>query len=635
MSQVLWNYFLMLPAVFSGFLFLPTFANAEAVKTPTESVQQVKSEVIAPTTDEMLISSDDNSSEPVKSVSQLSDIKSTDGGLTESAQPKISEEIAPTTSDPLISSDDNSLEQVTSVSQLSDIKSTDWAFQALQSLVERYGVITGYPDGTFKGNRSLTRYEFAAGLNAALDRLNELIGSSTGELVKREDLATVQKLQEQFAAELVTLRGRVDALEARTETLQQQQFSTTTKLTGTVQFVLGGVLAGNNVVTKQPAPRTITFSDQARLVLNTSFTGKDQLRLTLSGGNINSLGGLPNPKGNFSNPLSTSNPTGGILGTFDGRTADNASPSYAPNQIISGGIRYRFPLTPDTQLNIFAQSDGANEIGLSGPTNPFEGSASNGISRFSRRNMVYNYGDTGPGIAILQQLGPQFQLGLSYSAPNGNDPRTNNGLFTGRYVAFGQLTYFSPKKNFRLGLSYANTYSPAGTLGQGGTNFGPAAGSNLANSTISTNLQNAANGIVDKGTVGNLYGIGALYRFNPRLTANAFVGYSSHRYLEHGDADVWNWGVGLTFPDLGKKGSLGALFVGMAPKVTALSKSVDLGAGRGQADKDTSLHVEGWYQYRLTDNIEVTPGFIWVTAPDSDASNPGSLVGWLRTTFRF
>ncbi len=49
--------------------------------------------------------------------------------------------------------------QVTSVSQLSDVQLTDWAFQALQSLVERYGCIAGYPDGTYWGNRALTRYE--------------------------------------------------------------------------------------------------------------------------------------------------------------------------------------------------------------------------------------------------------------------------------------------------------------------------------------------------------------------------------------------------------------------------------------------------------------------------------------------
>ena len=104
----------------------------------------------------------------------------------------------------------DALAQVTSVSQLSDVQPTDWAFQALQSLVERYGCIAGYPDSTYRGNRALTRYEFAAGLNACLDRVNELIAAATSETVTREDLATLQRLQEEFAAEVVTLRGRVD-----------------------------------------------------------------------------------------------------------------------------------------------------------------------------------------------------------------------------------------------------------------------------------------------------------------------------------------------------------------------------------------------------------------------------------------
>lgn len=127
-----------------------------------------------------------------------------------------------------------SMSQVTNVNQLSDVRPTDWAFQALQSLVERYGCIAGYPDGTFRGNRALTRYEFAAGLNSCLDRINELIATATTDSITREDLATLQKLQEDFGAELATLRGRVDTLEAVTANLEAQQFSTTTKLRGQV-----------------------------------------------------------------------------------------------------------------------------------------------------------------------------------------------------------------------------------------------------------------------------------------------------------------------------------------------------------------------------------------------------------------
>jgi hypothetical protein len=517
------------------------------------------------------------------SVSELSDVKRSPTSIP--LHPSLSRDSSKS------SNGDPTIGQVNSVSQLSDVKPTDWAFQALQSLVERYGVIAGYPNQTFRGNRAMTRYEFAAGLNAALNRISELLAAGTSDLVRKEDLVTLQTLQNQFAAELAQLRGRVDALEVQTTSLQQHQFSTTTKLTGEVETVIGGILAGNNVVTKTPAPRIITFQDRVRLILSTSFSGTDQLRMTLQAGNIASLGGTRS----------------GLFGTTDGRTSDNASPLFPNNDVYLSGLRYQFKPFKDTQVNIFSQSDGAFEIGLSGPINPyFEGSAANAISRYARRNMVYDYGDTGPGIAVLQQFGKQWQLGLAYTAINGDRPTPDNGLFSGRYVALGQLSYYSPSKDFRVALTYANTYSPPNTTGQTGTNFGPVIGSNLANSTVA-----------GTGTVGNLYGVQALYKISPKFAVNGWVGYSAHRYLGRGDAQVWDWGIGLAFPDLFKEGSLGGIFVGMEPKLTALSKNVDLGAGLGQVDKDTSLHVEGFYQYQLNDNIAITPGFIWITAPDS------------------
>ncbi|PHM10827.1 iron uptake porin [Nostoc sp. 'Peltigera malacea cyanobiont' DB3992] len=508
----------------------------------------------------------------------------------------------------------NAAGQTTSVSQLSDIKPTDWAFQALQSLVERYGVIAGYTDGTFKGDRSLTRYEFAAGLNAALDRLNELIATSTTDLVKREDLDTIKKLQEQFSPELAQLRGRVDSLETRTAKLEATKFTTTTKLIGRVQIVASELLAGNNVVTKRPAPNNVTLQGSTSLRLNTSFNGKDSLGITIGGGNIESLG--------------QTKVESSLLGTYEGRTADNSSITFARNTLILSGVRYRFLPFPNTQVNIYPLSDGASEIGLSGPVNPYFESSSvtgaNGISRFSRRSLVYNYGDSGPGIAILQGLGKQLQFGIAYSAPNGGNPTTNNGLFTGRYLALAQLIYYSGNRNFRVAATYVNTYSPSRTLGFSGTNFGPAVGSNLVNSTV--------DGVA---TLGNLYGLQAFYQVNSKLAINAWVSYGVHRYLGRGDGEAMDWAVGLAFPDLFSEGALGGVLVGMEPKLISLSRNVDLGKGLGQADRDTSLHVEAFYQYKIGDNIEVTPGLIWITAPDSDASNPDSLFAWVRTVFRF
>ena len=50
-----------------------------------------------------------------------------------------------------------SADQVTSVTQFSDVYPTDWAYQALANLVETYGCVAGYPNGTFRGNRAMTR----------------------------------------------------------------------------------------------------------------------------------------------------------------------------------------------------------------------------------------------------------------------------------------------------------------------------------------------------------------------------------------------------------------------------------------------------------------------------------------------
>ena len=165
-----------------------------------------------------------------------------------------------------------SLDQVTSVSQLSDVQPTDWAFQALQSLVERYGCIAGYPDGTFRGNNFMTRFEFAAGLNACLDQIVAIIGG--GEGVDPSDLATIRRLQEEFAAELATLRGRVDGLEARTAELEANQFSTTTKLNGEAIFALSDTF-GAAVGDSSGDPTQTQFGYRVRLNFDASFSGRE------------------------------------------------------------------------------------------------------------------------------------------------------------------------------------------------------------------------------------------------------------------------------------------------------------------------------------------------------------------------
>ena len=156
-----------------------------------------------------------------------------------------------------------------SIQAFTDLRPSDWAYQALSTLIARYGCIAGYPNGTFNGGQSMSRYEAAALLHACLDRISEV----TDE---------IKRLMHEFEMELAVLRGRVDGLEARVGELEATQFSTTTKLTGLATFVVGSnAFQGSNGPLVRQA-RTVegatTFNYDLRLTLDTSFSGKDLLR---------------------------------------------------------------------------------------------------------------------------------------------------------------------------------------------------------------------------------------------------------------------------------------------------------------------------------------------------------------------
>ena len=171
-------------------------------------------------------------------------------------------------------------EQVTSITQFSDVYPTDWAYQALSNLIERYGCVAGYPNGTYRGNRAMTRFEAAALLNACLDRVTEV----TDEL---------KRLMKEFEKELAIVKGRVDGLEARVGELEATQFSTTTKLKAKTVWVAGATNGiGDDAVGDADTDSynaeygAFSFSYDLRLGLKTSFTGKDLLYTRLRAGNM-------------------------------------------------------------------------------------------------------------------------------------------------------------------------------------------------------------------------------------------------------------------------------------------------------------------------------------------------------------
>ena len=484
---------------------------------------------------------------------------------------------------------DQPMAQVTSVSQFSDVQPTDWAFQALQSLVERYGCIAGYPNSTYRGNRALTRYEFAAGLNACLDRVNELIATATGDLVNKQDLATLQKLQEDFSAELATLRGRVDAVEARSAELEANQFSTTTKLQGQVVAVVSDVLSGNTVNGAEITDENTTLGVRARIELVTSFTGQDTLFTRIQANNILS----PN----------IGTPEGNLFFAGDGTT----------NAAIDA-LFYRFPLGEKTEVTAIANAGAADD--LTTTVNIFDGDGAFGaLSTFGTRNPIY-YQIGGAGLGVTHEFGDKLALSLGYLSGTANDPTPNNGLFNGSYGALAQLTV-KPSDRITIGLTYINSYNQPLLTGSNAANLAP--------------LDLDGDGTLDSRFSSNSYGVQASIGITNNIVLGGWAGYTNSRTLngDRGEVDIWNYAVTLGFPDLGKEGNLAGIIAGVEPRVTSSNIA---GLDR---DRDTSYHLEAFYQYKLTDNITITPGVIWLTSPDHNNDNDDVVIGALRTTFSF
>jgi hypothetical protein len=95
--------------------------------------------------------------------------------------------------------------QVTSASQLRDVQPTQWSYQAITNLVERYGCVAGYPNGTFRPGQPATRAELAALTNACLDRISEYQSAA--------DAALAAALRAEFSKEIAATNTRVTALE--------------------------------------------------------------------------------------------------------------------------------------------------------------------------------------------------------------------------------------------------------------------------------------------------------------------------------------------------------------------------------------------------------------------------------------
>jgi Carbohydrate-selective porin, OprB family/S-layer homology domain len=504
-----------------------------------------------------------------------------------------------------------SVAQVSSVSELSDVDPNSWAFQALKSLVERYGCIEGYPSKKYLGNRPLSRYEFAAGLNACLDKVGEQIAAATSNLATKDDLAAVQRLQEDFKVELATLRGRVDTLEAKTKELEAHQFSTTTKLDGSVVMAVQGGSAGGNVSpggvfggpflgaagTPGSAANT-TFVGRTTLNLRASFTGKDELLIRLRGVTGEDISGTFPGIANAAGTLFYAG-SGGV--SYDGSTNNLATNG---NTTVSfDKVRYTTTLFGDNfRIYVGPRIDNFEIIDTNSFANNEEVDFSNTFLinnpliidalPFDRLGAAFPFIFTGPGTGFDWKIGEQFSVRAIYIAGQGG---LSNGFGLGGVTGSNSLgnaeLEFRPSETSKIKLQYAG-YTQ----------------------------QIAAN----TPTKTDAFGLNAEWAITPNVGVFGRYGTGTAKFFTPGiaDANLTTWQFGFSFPGL------------FAPSNT-------LGISAGQPTRATNYasgtetDYELFYNFKLNDRITLTPDIQLISQPGNIAGNPTITIGSLRAVFSF
>jgi hypothetical protein len=501
-------------------------------------------------------------------------------------------------------------EQVTSITQFSDVQPTDWAYQALSNLIERYGCVAGYPNGTYRGSRAMTRFEAAALLNACLDRITEV----TDEL---------KRLMKEFEKELAVLKGRVDGLEAKVAELEATQFSTTTKLKGIATFVLGANSFGGSVDAVRDAAATqeggTTFNYDVRLNFDTSFTGKDLLRTTLRAGNFGSSafgGGI------------TTGTNEAALGLNQLEVAFQEGEAGS-NIVGINRLFYQFPVGDKVTVTFGGRVRQDDMLAMWPSVYPADTVLD--VFTYGGAPGAYNL-NLGAGAGIwYEDNGWSFSANyVSGNAQNGNPNEGGIGTDAAAQTGTVQIGYAASNWGAAAVYNYSNGVGPAS-----GTPLAVLGGSGTGqlfdsvNSVgVSAYWQPSTSGWVPSISVG--WGINS---YNQADTAFDYDGATSQ-----------SWYVGLQWDDAFIKGNALGMAVGQPTFITSCG---DLCQDGQKSTYDGNYAWEWWYKFQVTDNISVTPAIFYLSNPLGAIGNAARVAagengaaltnfgGLIKTTFKF
>lgn len=482
--------------------------------------------------------------------------------------------------------------QVIPVDQLDDVQPASWAFQALRSLIERYGILTDYPEQTFQGDRAMTRYEFASVLNTILEKINERILIEREMHLSHNDWDVLKRLQSEFSSELSRLQNRVDELETRTAELDVNQFSATTTLSGLVVFaVTGGGFRGDRIVdvtgrqitTVEPNP---TFLYRTTLDFTTSFNGTDALEFWLevgSNGADDNAAGLLEPALGSVLDYSAKPPVAAF-------GVSRLNYTFSPHEDLTLALGPVISLTDYVDLNRYANVS---------------------FLDFSTQALINNY-----ILFPVQGLG----AGAAVSWNPAGSAFTARAAYVASSAERSRLDSSSPVPGiFPLGyILYPDGHGDGGLLGdpyQGIVEIEYAPSNRFA-----LRLQYSGGNVL--GGRFDVFGANLELAFSNQFAMFGRYGYGNYMATAFGNLKPNYWMAGVAFPDLLIEGALAGIAVGQPFIASEIGDA-------------TQTNFEAFYNVPINDNIRVTPVLQVVTHPANQSMNGAIFTGTLRTVFAF
>lgn len=412
----------------------------------------------------------------------------------------------------------------------------------------------------------------------------------------------------QAEQQLKELKERTNALERSVESLEATVFAPTTKLHGTVNLVLGANAFGGSWGQQVDKSRRrfggTTLNYDMKLILDTSFTGQDLLRLRLRSGNFDKT----------SNSFSGAGPT--VLSQLEVAFQEPAGPNrLGVNRLFyqfpAGDFRFtlgalvelddilainpsRYPYATVLDMMTFGGAIGASNmklgsgLGASWQKNGFAITAS------------YISGNAKNGNPSQGGLGnPNSDASASVQIGYNAEQWSLIGIYTVLQNGFRAIPYGTP-------LALSSLAVPGTTHAYGiSANWEPRSSGWLPLISAGWGI-NQTNYNSSKGTPG-------------KVDPTALVQTSQ------------SWSVGLRWSDVLAKGNAAGFAFGQPVFATRLQN--------GKAAHDGNTVWEFWYQYRVSDAIQVTPGLFYLSRPFGQATAQGrsfdQLGALIKTTFRF